>query len=894
MSYISAITKGDNVLIWERDEHGRNEISHKAPFYFYVEDQDGKYTTIFGDKVSKIEFDNGREFYSAKKRFESQGIKMFESDIPPELRMISNIYYGQPAPKLNTTFFDIEVDYDPSIGFSTIANPYAPINSIALFHQWNNTLIVITVPPSSDWTMERLEREVNASVPIPSKYNTKFIMCNDEKELLINFIAEIEDSDIVCGWNSDYFDWPYLAKRIVKRLGDKALQHLSFPGANMPALREIERYGRPTEVLDLSGRLTADYMMLYQKYEPGEKASFKLEFIADEVLVDDNDQPILPKLKYQGNLADLYRNNYAFFTRYNIRDVEILDGFEQRLAYVELANQMYHLSGGLFKHVIGTLKLAEYATINYCHHVLKRVVPDCKPPSIDRPIAGALVLLPQIGLHEWTGSIDINSLYPNSIRAINISPETLRGQFQEDIRAAEEIAKNSFIELTLDFENGETITKTATEWKQWLKNKKWAISGYGTVFDQNEPGIIPTILAEWYTSRKKYQALMKEAIKEGDEQKAAYYDRIQYVYKIKLNSYYGALTNLYFRFFDLRLGESTTGTGRMILKHQCRKVSEILDGQYNIDFPLYETIKDTEEHNAPIETALHGQRFKGQFMSESVLYGDTDSTYFKTHAVNKEDAVKIADGVAARVNSSYPKFMQDAFLCNSGYDELIKAGREIVSDRGIFVDKKRYILHIVDKEGKAPKKKKEEMKVMGLDTKKTTLPKHIADKLNEFIERYLKGEDWDTIAQGIVEYKDALLNTDNILDIGLPKGIKGVEDYTKEFLRQGNDTRLPGHVAAAIHYNQCLETYNDKGSVPITSGMKIKVFYLNKKYGKFKSIAIPTDTQEAPRWFTENFTVDYDAHIERLVDNPLQNILNAIGKKTPTKQDLLVNSLFEF
>ena len=182
---------------------------------------------------------------------------------------------------------------------------------------------------------------------------------------------------------------------------------------------------------------------------------------------------------------------------------------------------------------------------------------------------------------------------------------------------------------------------------------------------------------------------------------------------------------------------------------------------------------------------------------------------------------------------------------------------------------------------------------MGVDTKKTIIPKHVADCLNSFIERLLKGEDWDTIAQDIVSYKLKLLHTENIMDIGLPKGVKKVEMYTHEYARD-SQTRLPGHVAAAIFYNKCRDLYGDKESIPISSGMKIKVFYLTEEYGRFKSVALPTDIEVIPQWFLDNFTVDREAHIDRLVNNPLNNILKAIGKETPTQHSMMVDSLLEF
>jgi DNA polymerase elongation subunit (family B) len=713
--------------------------------------------------------------------------------------------------------------------------------------------------------------EISREVPIPTEYETSVFLCANEKMLLLGLLEEIQDSDLLCGWNSEFFDFPYIHRRIEITLGKSYLRELSFPhGRVIPLVeKEVPRFGQDVKTLKLdvngAGRMFADYMELYRKYEFGERSSYKLASIADIVLVDEETgEPTLPKLEYKGTLFDLYRKDFAFFVRYNIRDTEILKGFEDKLAYVELANQMYHLSTAMFQHVSGTLKLAEFAIVNHCHHKLKRVVPNVKMPEVDEQIEGAMVLDPKVGMHEMLGSIDINSLYPSSIRSINISPETLRGQFIEKVHAAKCICAVGDIEametiLTLVLEDGEKITMAAKQWRRWLTERKWAVSGYGTVFDQTTPGIIPTILAEWYAMRKDYQAKKKQADKAGKHDEADYYDRLQYVFKIKLNSLYGALTNLYFRFYDLRMGESTTGTGRMILRHQCAKTNEILTGDYD---PA----------------------------GEAIIYGDTDSTYFKTFAEDVPSAILIADAVASRVNASYPEFMRESFMCSPGFDDIIKAGRELVSDKGIFVQKKRYILHVVDKEGKSA----DELKVMGLDTKKTNLPAGVGDTLNSFIERYLKGEPWDDIAQSIIDYKEKLRTSVNVMDVGLPKGIKNVDKYTTLYDAHGNDARLPGHVAAAIHYNICLRRYEDSDSLPITSGMKIKVFYLKGKHGKFKSIAIPTDADNVPAWFTENFEIDYDAHIERLVDNPLLNIIKAIGKEVPTKHTMKVAAAWVF
>jgi len=884
MGYINAIKRNNDVLVWERKNGKKEVVTYPAPYYFYTKSKTGEFKSIYGDTLERHDYTTAKQFNEARATMAGQGKELFESDIPPELKLLSSEYYNKPAPVLNITLFDIEVDYDKERGYSTMEDPYAPINSIAMYHTWQNRMMVAAVVPDeysdsqdTNYILEKMDKIAE----LPTDCKVEVTLFKTEHELLKWFLEEIEDSDVLSGWNSEGYDVPMIGKRL-KLMGKRYFDQLSFSEGNSPRYREVEtKYGKTQQVLDLSGRISADYMLIFKKYEVVERPSYKLEAIAEEVLVDPKTkESSMPKLEYTGSLADLYRKDFIWFIRYNLRDTEILKGFEDRLGYIEVANQMCHLSTGLFKHVTGTVKLSDLATINYCHHELDGlIVNDIHVPNSIDKAKGAFVLLPQTGEHRWIGAIDINSLYPSTIRSNNISPETIIGQFVETEKAFEEIRKCSLVDLTLEMDNGLTLSASAEEWRGALLEKNWTISGYGTVFTQDYKGIMPTILENWYSTRKNYQKLLKEAKDSGDRQKEIYYNKLQYVYKIKLNSYYGSLLNAYFRFYDKRLGESTTGTSRAILLHQCAKVAELLDGKY----------AQTDR----LEYDEKGKPHIGYSDKWSIIYGDTDSTYFNTHAKNKEEAILIADAVGVAASASFPQFMRDTFLCSKGFDDIIKTGREIVADGGIFIDKKRYILHIVDNEGYACDK----MKVMGVETKKTTLPKAVANKINSFVESYLKGGDWDDIAIKIVDYKDELLNTKNIMSIGLPKGIKKLEYYTKEYAGDyynKNKVSLPGHVAASIFYNICREKYGDKVSPAITSGMKIKVFYLSKMYGRFKSIAIPVDIETVPEWFLNEFKVKRDMHIERLLDNPINNIIKAIGKKAPSKQSLFTDNMLGF
>lgn len=919
MSYISAWRMKDQVYVWERTDSGKRILKkYSAPFDFYTEDDNGTETSIYGPKLSLVEYNDWTEFQEAKKWAAARDMLLYESDIGPELKILSRNYYEKAPPKLHITFFDIEVDYDPEVGFSSVQNPYAPVSAIALHHYWSNESIVLVVPPKN-WdpsTFDETLRDLS-----------KVVFCKNEKELLRKFLDIIEDSDVLSGWNSDMFDIPYMCKRIEITLGKDAMKRMNFPEANVvPRFRDVELFGRISTTADLTGRMKADYMELFKKYEQEKRASYKLESISEEIM------PELAKLHYDGSLANLYNNNFNHFVRYNIRDTEVLKGFEDKLGYVNLANVMYHSSTGLMNHVFGTIRLADLAIVNYCHYVKNVKVPDWKPKD-DGSIKGALVLYPQIGLHKRTGSVDITSLYPSAIRSANISPETLIGQFAAKQSAWQKLYDMTDDILLFEYEDGTMEERTAVDWREFLLGKRWAVSGYGTVFNQNFQGVVPALLTEWFALRKQHQKtklnhaeaatkilngrnkkdLSAEELVAYDHEieRSTYYDRLQYVYKIKLNSTYGALTNYNFRFFDLRTGESTTATGRMISKHQLRKIAECLDGSYNVDFPLYGTVKDALEHGEDPEVALHGPLFQGKFQAPSIVYGDTDSCYFNTGADTDEEAIEIADTVATIVNQSFKKFMRHAFLCSEGYDSLIKAGREVVTDSGIFVDKKRYALHLINLDGK----KVDKLKVMGLEMRKTTTPKPIQNFLKEVVMRILRFEDWDEIDEYILDQKRSVANDMDLMDIGLPKGVKGVEEYTTKHQHNAangynssqrkNKTsssnrkvtdkhRIPGHVSASIHYNMCLEKYNDKESLPIVSDTKIKVFYLKYPVDGFKNIALPTDLEFVPTWFTENFQVDRALHSEKLVDNNLAHIFNAIDRDVPTFQAKLVNSMFEW
>lgn len=867
MTYISGALSKDRkyVHVWERENNKVTTKKYPAPYYFYMKNANGEYKDIHGTPLTKIEFDNSYEFYDAKRSYKDRGIDLYESDINPVYKVLSQHYYNKPVNKLNFTLFDIETDYDPNVGFSSPENPYAPINAISLYHHHTDEMkLLVVLPDNGKWTAQDIPKDLYEISDI--------VVCKTEKELLLRFLDEIHNSDIISGWNSSGFDVPYLYTRMLAKYGEAMANRLSFPNAPAPKVKQKEVYGELSLRISIYGRCHIDYMDMTKKFQQTDRPSWSLDAVSNDELPD------LPKLEYEGSLHNLYYNNFPHFCRYNVRDTEVLKGLEHKFGYMETAIHQYHSSTAMLEDVLGTVKIVESAIINKCHYDLNAKVHDGKKSGFDgdsddnEKYTGALVLDPITGMHKWVFAIDVNSLYPSAIRTLNISPETIIGQFYNDHIAFEEIQNNTNKNLTLLFENGENETHTAAEWRHILKSRKWSISGYGTIFDQNFTGFIPELLTEWYSNRKKFKKL-KESFKDkmisignknsqeykDAKEKYEYYDRQQFIMKLLLNSTYGCLGNEYFKFFDIRMAESTTRSGQSSLMHMVKTVAYHLDGKY-------------------------------EYPSPSCIYSDTDSCYAKAPCDNFEDTLKLAKIIEKKVNKSFVEFTRNAFFCNDGYDNLIMAELDVIADNSIFVKKKYYIMHLLYSDGK----REEKMKVMGLQIKKTTIPAPIKKTLTKYLEEFLKGEEWSVIAKKVVDYKDELL-TQEILSIGLPQGIKNYEKYMNAF-KNNEKCTIPGHVMASIMYNQCLETYNDKESPKIKTGSKIRKFIFKKPYGRFNSIAIPTDLKKPPSWFMEHFmnNIDKDAQILRLVDKPLETILNAIDKHPPTKKTILVDELFEF
>lgn len=498
----------DEVLVWEKSGNNRILRTYDSPYYFYVKDEKGPYKAITGESLQKLEFKNRNDFDSACLSYPTK----FESDLSPQEKVMMT-YFGKGIPEVNTGFIDIEVDYDPKLGWPRPSNPYAPINAITLFNTSVSTYFTLLIQPA-DWNQE-LPEEMQ---------NDNYFLFDNEKDLLVQFLSLIDDCDILSGWNSEFFDIPYIGKRIELLFGEKALKHLAFEGGPLPRWGEKDRFKGSKEkeiVLELQSRIHLDYMALFKKFTLGGRQSYSLAAISEEELD-------VPKLHYEGTLYELYRNDFIHFAKYNRHDVACIVDLDKKYKYIELANTMVHEATVNFSSIFGSVQLIDTAIINFSHNIRNEIVFD-KSMKPEVMVEGALVMTPKIGLHKMIGSVDIQSLYPSTYRTLNLSPEKIVGQlleYEEGWRAVYDAKLNPTNEeyqnriITIIPEGSSPVDQkvnedgleiTAGNMINFLKDNKYALSAYGTILDQgNGEGLIPSVLTYWFNERKKLQALKKK------------------------------------------------------------------------------------------------------------------------------------------------------------------------------------------------------------------------------------------------------------------------------------------------------------------------------------------------------------------------------------------------
>ena len=888
MSYVDALFDRDSdiIRVVERKDGKREYREYQAKYTFFYKDQRGKYKSVYGDPLSRIVCKSTKDF--RKEVAINRDKELFESDINPIFQCLSENYLNQDAPKLNIAFFDIETDFDPERGFADPSDPFMPITSISVYLQWMETMVCIAVPPKT-LTMEQAKKEVEGIDNV--------MLVEKESEMIDTFLTLIEDADVLSGWNSEGYDIPYTVNRTSRVLSKDDTRRFCLWG-QLPKKRMYEKYGKESQTFDLVGRVHLDSLNLYRKYTYEERHTYRLDAIG-EIEVGEN------KVEYEGTLDQLYNNDFRKFIQYNIQDTALLDKLDKKLRFIDLSNTVAHENTVLLQTTMGAVAVTEQGIINEAHHRGLQVPNRKKRDDTENTqAAGAYVAFPKKGLHKWIGSMDLNSLYPSVIRALNMAPETVIGQIRPDVSEARvhddmTLKKKSFagswegrfsteeyeavmeqrkdIALTIDWELGGSDVLSGAEIYKVIfdSNQPWMLSSNGTIFTTEFEGVIPGILKRWYSERKDMQKMLKKAKDAGNDAEIEYWDKRQLVKKINLNSLYGAILNPGCRFFDKRIGQSTTLTGRTIVKHMSAEVNKVITGTYD-------------------------------HVGEAMIYGDTDSCYFSGYPTlkesiddgsipwDKDNVIKLYDQVCEAANETFPNFMLTAFHCPKSRSDVIAAAREIVAQSGLYITKKRYAALVYDIEGfrSDVDGKPGKVKAMGLDLRRSDTPVFMQTFLSELLLMVLTDKPREDVLERITVFRKEFHDRPGY-EKGSPKRANKVGHYQRLEEKQGK-ANMPGHVRASINWNTLKRMNGDKYSQEIVDGMKVIVCKLKQNPLGYTSVAYPTDELRIPDWFKE-LPFDDAAMAETIIDNKLDNLIGVLNYPLEdTKQHTTFGSLFEF
>jgi len=798
------------VYIWD-DKQGLIILPWADFNYAYVKDPKGKFISMTGERLSKT------------RRFMRGHPNVFESDLPKETRVLTDVYLDEDTPSEGNIvmFFDIEVSM--ANGIPNIHKPNNEITSIAAYDPTTNKYTVFVLDTTKLYD-NRMTEEVDT------------IFCPTEVDLLHKFISLYEEIQptIITGWNSNYFDVPYLYNRIRQVCGPSVANRLSPIGK--------VKYSERQEKYRIAGVSSLDYLDLYKKFTYTQHPNYQLDTIGR---IEVN----MGKIPYEGSLDQLFRDDLDKFIEYNLQDVRIIVELDKKLKLIELVRGICHIGHVPYEDYPMSSRFLEGTIVTYLHR--KGIIVTDKPQdsrekmeALDRGeegFIGAYVKEPVPGLYDWVYSLDLQSLYPSIIMSLNISPETKIGfvrnwnmeqHFRKEITAyvVEEKGTDSSMEMDYD------------TFMEFITDNNLSVSSNGVLYTNDKKGIIPEVLDTWFSQRVEYKNTMKKYVNEGNKEMADYYDRRQHIQKIFLNSLYGVLGLPVFRFYDVDNAAAVTITGQDVIKSSAKLVNK----QY--------------------------EKLLGE-AGDYVTYIDTDSIYASAKPILPPDAdakqftIEKAREMEALLNKFYDTFAKRAFNCNS-HRFYIKG--ESVASTGFWVSKKRYALDkVYDLETSQDVSK---MVVKGLDVVRSSFPKAFGDFMRQMLKDILKGMHKEEMDTKILEFK-ASLDDRNYLDIARNTAANNISEYVMDNVvgLKAAKKSTPAHIKSAIIYNRLLVHFGiDDRYEPISDGEKIKYVYLKKNPLQIEAVAVK-GYQDPPQItdFIQQY-IDTDA----LFDNELRNKLD--------------------
>jgi DNA polymerase elongation subunit (family B) len=829
--YTNVLCVGNNILYRgvENDRRVRLKVAYTPRMYLLAETKkNALWKNLQNQTLEEIKFDSIRECRDFVRKYEEVDNFKIYGNTRYEYAFIADEFKGMvewDQSKINIAIIDIEVGSEN--GFPDPYKATEPITAISI-KKFNGEMKV--------YGCQNFDNQQD---------NVSYIKCADEWTLCKNFLRDWSEDypDVITGWNTKFFDIPYLINRFTKLLGEDEMKKLS--PWNIVNQRTAHVKGRELTAYEIYGISSLDYIELYKWYAPGGKSqeNYRLDNIANVELGES-------KLSYDeyDNLHQLYRLNYQKFIEYNIKDVELIEKLEDKLKLIELGLTLAYDTKSNYDDIFTQTRMWDALIYN---NLMEKgiVVPPREISEKDSAFEGAYVKEPQIGMHDWVASFDLNSLYPHLMMQYNISPETLVDPKDYDQEMFDIISRGVTVEKLLNKEINTDSLRGVT------------LTPNGQFFRTDKQGFLPKMLEDMYEDRKKFKKMMLQAKQEYENEKdvgkkveikkrIARYDNLQLAKKVSLNSAYGAMGSQYFRFFDLRQALAVTLAGQLSIRWIENRLNQYMNSLLKTDGIDY------------------------------VIASDTDSIYLRLgELVNKvfsekKDTEKVIAFMDRVCEDKFQPFIDKSYSELAeyvhAYAQKMQMKREGLSDKGIWTAKKRYILNVYNNEG--VQYKEPQMKVMGLEMVKSSTPSAIRERMKEVIKLTVTSDENDV--QKFIENFKRDFNEFPPEEISFPRSVNGLDKYSDNKVIYTKGT--PIHVKGALLYNHLLNKKGLSKKYPlIQEGEKLKFTYL-KKPNPIDDTVISYPNR-LPSEFNLDKYVDYDLQFEKAFLEPVKIILDSIG-----------------
>ena len=813
--YTSIILRGDTLFIRaiENGKRVQRKVKPK-PTLFVPTKKESKHKTLTGKNVMPVKFDS---IYQAKeflKNYEEQPDLVYGQE-RYQYCYLSDNYPGiidWNQDKILTLSIDIEVASEN--GFPDPNKAEEEVLAITVKNYTTKKIVV--------WGIYDYKN---------TRDDVEYIHCDDERVLLedfVNFMKEVQP-DVITGWNTTFFDIPYLCLRIKKLFGQKFMQKMS--PWEMVTEEHTSTFGRDITRYNIWGVSNLDYMDLYKKFTYTDQESFTLDNIAFvELGVTKDPNPY-------DTFKEWYTKDYQSFIDYNIKDVELVDALENHLGMIQLMFTMAYEAKVNYNDVYSQNRMWDVIIFNFLREK-DVVVPQRQKNQKNAKYEGAYVKDPLVGQHNWVMSFDLNSLYPHLIMQYNISQETvIPEQFPNKISVDRLLKKE--VDTSM------------------LPQLDLTVTPNGACFRTDIKGFLPELMEKYYTDRVKFKRYMLEAKQRYEDTKdkkylaqIATYHNIQLARKIALNSAYGSMGNEYFRYYDERVATAITTAGQLSIRWIEGKVNDYINEILSTKGEDYIVASDTDSIYVAFDKLVHKS------------FGDRNPTVGQV--------TDFLDKVATnKIQPFIDECYRDLATYVNAYENKMEMGREVIADKGIWTAKKRYILNVIDSEG--VRYAEPQIKVMGIEAVKSSTPHACRQRIRDAL-KVIVGEGELEVNKFIQTFRKEFMELP-VESMAFPRSVNGIRKWSDKstIFKKGT----PMHIKGAIIYNHLLKKHKLTNKYPfIMDGEKLK-YVLLKTPNALQSNVVAF-LGELPKEFGLHDQIDYDRQFEKSFVDPIDLILECI------------------